>query len=117
MPGNKCSNCSAYNFECKYEEAAKVRYSTTTPLSVYTLTRLDRNEGLRKGALVSSLVIVLSFPIPRMKICRKSRGTTGKDGGSTSTGPFFNTPSPHMLYSHRLAMSRRRLFPRAGSTT
>ncbi|KAH9992246.1 fungal-specific transcription factor domain-containing protein [Russula compacta] len=24
MPGNKCSNCSAYNFECKYEEAAKV---------------------------------------------------------------------------------------------
>ncbi|KAI0248863.1 fungal-specific transcription factor domain-containing protein [Lactifluus subvellereus] len=25
MPGNKCSNCSAYNFECKYEEAAKKR--------------------------------------------------------------------------------------------
>ncbi|KAF8486393.1 fungal-specific transcription factor domain-containing protein [Russula ochroleuca] len=25
MPGNKCSNCAAYNFDCKYEEAAKKR--------------------------------------------------------------------------------------------
>jgi hypothetical protein len=32
MPGNKCSNCSAYNFECKYEEAAKVRSLITTSL-------------------------------------------------------------------------------------
>lgn len=25
MPGNKCSNCIAYNYECTYVEAAKVR--------------------------------------------------------------------------------------------
>jgi hypothetical protein len=25
MPGNRCSNCIAYNFDCMYVEAAKVR--------------------------------------------------------------------------------------------
>ncbi|KAH9025471.1 hypothetical protein EDB85DRAFT_2149808 [Lactarius pseudohatsudake] len=45
MPGNKCSNCSAYNFECKYEEAAKKR----GPPKGYVETleaRLEKMEGL-----------------------------------------------------------------------
>jgi hypothetical protein len=45
MPGNKCSNCSAYNFECKYEEAAKKR----GPPKGYVESleaRLEKMEGL-----------------------------------------------------------------------
>jgi hypothetical protein len=48
MPGNKCSNCSAYNFECKYEEAAKVCVYDIP--SSWALTCHIRNEDHRKGA-------------------------------------------------------------------
>ncbi len=51
MPGNKCSNCAAYNFECKYEEAAKVcRLGYGLSLVVGPLTHNVRNEGPLKGA-------------------------------------------------------------------
>jgi hypothetical protein len=49
MPGNKCSNCSAYNFECKYEEAAKVCLHSSY-LQVGALIHHVRNEDPRKGA-------------------------------------------------------------------
>jgi hypothetical protein len=50
MPGNKCSNCAAYNFECKYEEAAKV--CRPRFLAVAPLTHHVRNEGPLKGAYI-----------------------------------------------------------------
>lgn len=35
MPGSRCSNCIAYNFECTYLEAAKVRpFLSTFKLSI-----------------------------------------------------------------------------------
>jgi hypothetical protein len=54
MPGNKCSNCAAYNFECKYEEAAKVcGPGYDLPAPGWALTHLVRNEDLRKGAWIA----------------------------------------------------------------
>jgi hypothetical protein len=50
MPGNKCSNCSAYNFECKYEEAAKVCGHSFDLPEYWTLTHHVRNEDHRRGA-------------------------------------------------------------------
>ncbi|KAG1905387.1 fungal-specific transcription factor domain-containing protein [Suillus fuscotomentosus] len=44
MPGNRCSNCIAYNFECTYIEAAKVR---SPPRYVESLeNRLEKMEKL-----------------------------------------------------------------------
>ncbi|KAE9398887.1 hypothetical protein BT96DRAFT_957454 [Gymnopus androsaceus JB14] len=45
MPGNRCSNCIAYNFDCTYVEAAKKR----GPPKAYVEsleTRLEKMEGL-----------------------------------------------------------------------
>jgi hypothetical protein len=44
MPGNKCSNCSAYNFECKYEEAAKVRNPSVASEVFANLTLLSETR-------------------------------------------------------------------------
>ncbi|KAG1887099.1 fungal-specific transcription factor domain-containing protein [Suillus subluteus] len=46
MPGNRCSNCVAYNFECTYVEAAKV---CSPPWYVESLeSRLEKMEKLLK---------------------------------------------------------------------
>lgn len=57
MPGNKCSNCAAYNFECKYEEAAKVcRLAYDLP-AAGPLIHHVRNEGPLKGAYIVPVFI------------------------------------------------------------
>lgn len=63
MPGNKCSNCAAYNFECKYEEAAKVcRRSYRLPLATGPLTCHVRNEGPLKGAYIHRYGVYQNVP-------------------------------------------------------
>lgn len=45
MPGNRCSNCIAYNFECTYNEAAKKRGPPKGYVESLE-TRLEKMEGL-----------------------------------------------------------------------
>lgn len=53
MPGNRCSNCIAYSFECTYIEAAKVCLQLYPVLRirarVLMLPFFSRNEVLQKG--------------------------------------------------------------------
>jgi hypothetical protein len=87
MPGNKCSNCAAYNFECKYEEAAKVcRRSYRLPLAAGPLTCHVRNEGPLKGAYIHRYGVYQNVPAFCIKVCGKSRVTTGKNGEPPATG-------------------------------
>ncbi|THH16874.1 hypothetical protein EW146_g3841 [Bondarzewia mesenterica] len=45
MPGNRCSNCIAYNFDCTYNEAAKKRGPPKGYVESLE-TRLEKMEGL-----------------------------------------------------------------------
>lgn len=38
MPGNRCSNCIAYNFECTYNEAAKVMSALIVSMNIREFT-------------------------------------------------------------------------------
>jgi hypothetical protein len=48
MPGNKCSNCIAYNYECMYVEAAKVLVFNDDIWQFLTVF-LVRNEDHPRG--------------------------------------------------------------------
>jgi hypothetical protein len=72
MPGNKCSNCSAYNFECKYEEAAKKR----GPPKGYVESlesRLEKMEGLLQRLCPDAdFTQELGAPVDRQTFVRES---------------------------------------------
>lgn len=57
MPGNRCSNCIAYNFECSYIEAAKVSTSHQSSFRTDVICHF-RNEVLPKGASNPCLMTV-----------------------------------------------------------
>lgn len=49
MPNNRCSNCIAYNLDCTYVEAAKVRHRSLPLYSYLNFFVIVRNVALRKG--------------------------------------------------------------------
>ncbi|KAH9173662.1 fungal-specific transcription factor domain-containing protein [Lactarius sanguifluus] len=85
MPGNKCSNCSAYNFECKYEEAAKKR----GPPKGYVESleaRLEKMEGLLQRLCPDAdFSQELGAPLDRQSFVRDSlsRSLQNKPGTSS----------------------------------
>ncbi|KAI0298023.1 fungal-specific transcription factor domain-containing protein [Multifurca ochricompacta] len=82
MPGNKCSNCSAYNFECKYEEAAKRR----GPPKGYVESlesRLEKMEGLLQRLCPDAdFTEELGAPVDRQSFVRDSLSRTLQVTGS-----------------------------------
>lgn len=59
MPGNRCSNCISYSFECTYVEAAKV--CLTSPLLLwFYLDVLLRNVAHQKGEILFRFIILRS---------------------------------------------------------
>ncbi|KAI9511917.1 fungal-specific transcription factor domain-containing protein [Russula earlei] len=72
MPGNKCSNCAAYNFDCKYEEAAKKR----GPPKGYVESlesRLEKMETLLQRLCPDAdFTQELGAPIDRQSFVRES---------------------------------------------
>lgn len=77
MPGNRCSNCIAYNYECSYIEAAKVR---PNPRSYRTLVNnLLRNEDHPKGMQLRSIRRHLSDHQPDEQL----RWESGEQSGET----------------------------------
>ena len=54
MPGKKCSNCVAYNLDCTYVEAAKVRYRRPQLVNQPLICSFVRNVGPPKGTLIPS---------------------------------------------------------------
>ena len=50
MPGNRCSNCIAYNFDCLYVEAAKVRAIGQAGGILLTCSD-DQKRGPPKGSV------------------------------------------------------------------
>jgi hypothetical protein len=118
MPGNKCSNCAAYNFECKYEEAAKVcRPGYDLPSSSWTPNPPRQKRGPPKGCVHRSGVYQ-HVPTFCIKICGKSRVPTGKNGEPLATGAsssrtrlrvgfliassYVPTPTSHQNWGRRL---------------
>ncbi|KAF8268480.1 fungal-specific transcription factor domain-containing protein [Lactarius quietus] len=85
MPGNKCSNCSAYNFECKYEEAAKKR----GPPKGYVESleaRLEKMEGLLERLCPDAdFSQELGAPLDRQSFVRDSlsRSLQNKPGSAS----------------------------------
>jgi hypothetical protein len=89
MPGNKCSNCSAYNFECKYEEAAKKR----GPPKGYVESlesRLEKMENLMQRLCPDAdFTQELGAPIDRQSFVRDSlsRSLQNKPGTASYRPP------------------------------
>lgn len=50
LPSTRCSNCTTYNTECTYVEAAKVSFFSMHPAQT---SCLNRNEVHRRGILCS----------------------------------------------------------------
>ncbi|KAH9990706.1 fungal-specific transcription factor domain-containing protein [Russula vinacea] len=89
MPGNKCSNCAAYNFECKYEEAAKKR----GPPKGYVESlesRLEKMESLLQRLCPDAdFTQELGAPIDRQTFVRDSlsRSLQNKPGTAAYRPP------------------------------
>jgi len=85
MPGNKCSNCSAYNFECKYEEAAKKR----GPPKGYVESlesRLDKMENLLQRLCPDAdFTQELGAPIDRQSFVRDSLSRSAQNKPGTAS--------------------------------
>ena len=89
MPGNKCSNCAAYNFECKYEEAAKVCRPVAICLSSGPNPPRQK-RGPPKGCVdCSGANLYLHLPtFCIIKVCGESRIATGKNGEPSTTSAW-----------------------------
>ncbi|KIJ60357.1 hypothetical protein HYDPIDRAFT_117261 [Hydnomerulius pinastri MD-312] len=87
MPGNRCSNCIAYNFECTYVEAAKKR----GPPKGYVESLENRLEKMEK--LLQKVCPDADFTqeLGGGRIDREIWSKGG--GGSSASGHVMNTPS------------------------
>ncbi|KAF8492551.1 fungal-specific transcription factor domain-containing protein [Russula emetica] len=113
MPGNKCSNCAAYNFECKYEEAAKKR----GPPKGYVESlesRLEKMESLlQRLCPEADFTQELGAPIDRQSFVRDSlsRSLQNKPGTVTYRPPsqpqggVITQPSLDEMVDHDLEPS------------
>jgi len=113
MPGNKCSNCAAYNFECKYEEAAKKR----GPPKGYVESlesRLEKMETLlQRLCPEADFTQELGAPIDRQSFVRDSLsrslqnkpGTVAHRPPSQPRGGIITQPSLDDVVDHELEPS------------
>ncbi|KIK66923.1 hypothetical protein GYMLUDRAFT_239127 [Collybiopsis luxurians FD-317 M1] len=89
MPGNQCSNCIAYNFECTYVEAAKKR----GPPKAYVESLENRLEKMET---------LLRRLMPEMDLARE----LGLNGASSSSyNPTPPPPPPRIFPEHQAGCS------------
>lgn len=88
MPGNKCSNCIAYSFDCTYVETAKVSFVDVTSSQAHWS---PRNEARPKGKYAMSLDLEIVLK-RTLKLRRDSGEPCGKARKAFETGESFTSP-------------------------